>query len=118
MEGAIGCRATIEVNCRSDAAARKLLCNRRIDRESRNAMNWNQIEGRWDQLTGQVKSQWGKLTDDDLKNIAGKRQQLIGKLQERYGIMKDDIEKQVNHWLGSVEPEHSAEPETPAAKQP
>jgi uncharacterized protein YjbJ (UPF0337 family) len=30
-------------------------------------MNWNQIEGRWDQLAGQVKSQWGKLTDDDLK---------------------------------------------------
>ena len=26
----------------------------------------------------------GKLTDDDLKNIAGKRQPLVGKLQERY----------------------------------
>ena len=47
-------------------------------------MNWDQIEGGWDQLAGQVKSQWGKLTDDDLKNIAGKRQQLVGKLQERY----------------------------------
>jgi uncharacterized protein YjbJ (UPF0337 family) len=48
-------------------------------------MNWTQIEGRWDQWAGQAKSQWGKLTDDDLKNIAGKRQQLVGQLQERYG---------------------------------
>jgi len=84
-------------------------------------MNWNQIEGRWDQLAGQVKSQWGKLTDDDLKNIAGKRQQLVGKLQERYGILKDDIEKQVNHWLGTVKSDHAPDaPDSkpPAAKQP
>lgn len=68
-------------------------------------MNWNQIEGRWDQLAGHVKSQWGKLTDDDLKNIAGKRQQLVGKLQERYGVLKEDIENQVNVWLDGIKPE-------------
>jgi uncharacterized protein YjbJ (UPF0337 family) len=72
-------------------------------------MNWNQIEGRWDQLAGQVKSQWGKLTDDDLKNIAGKRQQLVGKLQERYGVLKEDLEKQVNHWLGTVKTDEPAD---------
>jgi uncharacterized protein YjbJ (UPF0337 family) len=77
-------------------------------------MNWDQIEGRWDQFAGQVKVQWGKLTDDDLKTIAGKRQQLVGKLQERYGIVKADIEKQVNTWLGSVKPEHSSAPPPPA----
>jgi uncharacterized protein YjbJ (UPF0337 family) len=93
-------------------------------------MNWTQIEGRWDQLAGQVKSQWGKLTDDDLKNIAGKRQQLVGKLQERYGILKEDIEKQVNEWLGGVNLDHAAAsstvsspptasaPATPPSKQP
>lgn len=93
-------------------------------------MNWTQIEGRWDQLAGQVKSQWGKLTDDDLKNIAGKRQQLVGKLQERYGILKEDIEKQVNEWLGGIKPDQTsasppvsspptpAAPATPASKQP
>jgi uncharacterized protein YjbJ (UPF0337 family) len=70
-------------------------------------MNWNQIEGRWDQFAGQVKSQWGKLSDDDLKNIAGKRQQLVGKLQERYGVLKEELEKQVNHWLGTVKPDQT-----------
>src|SRR4051794_8970884 len=35
-------------------------------------MNWNQIEGQWHQLAGQIKSEWAKVTDDDLKNVAGK----------------------------------------------
>jgi uncharacterized protein YjbJ (UPF0337 family) len=65
-------------------------------------MNWNQIEGQWHQLLGHAKSTWGKLTDDDLKNIAGKRDQLIGKLQERYGVMKEDAEKQVSDWIEKV----------------
>lgn len=77
-------------------------------------MNWNQIEGRWDQLAGQVKSQWGKLTDDDVKNIAGKRQQLVGKLQERYGVLKEDLEKQVNAWLDGVKTEEASATPTPA----
>ena len=82
-------------------------------------MNWSQIEGRWDQLAGQVKSQWGKLTDDDLKNIAGKRQQLVGKLQERYGVIKEDIEKQVNAWLDGVQPEEGpASPPPPTPRTP
>lgn len=70
-------------------------------------MNWIQIEGRWDQLAGQVKSQWGKLIDDDLKNMAGKRQLLVGKLQERYGVLKGDIESHVNDWIGKVKPERT-----------
>jgi len=69
-------------------------------------MNWNQIEGQWRNLSGQVKSQWAKLTDDDLKNIAGKKEQLIGKLQQRYGIVKDDAETQINKWLAKINPGH------------
>jgi uncharacterized protein YjbJ (UPF0337 family) len=66
-------------------------------------------------LAGQVKSQWGKLTDDDLKNIAGKRQQLVGKLQERYGVLRGDIEKQINEWIGKVQAAPS-EPAVPATE--
>lgn len=67
-------------------------------------MNWMQMEGQWHQLTGQVKSTWGKLTDDDVKDISGKKDQLIGKLQERYGVLKAEAEKQVNEWLGNISP--------------
>jgi len=63
-------------------------------------MNWDRIKGNWNQLTGNVKSQWGKLTDDDLQVVAGHRDQLAGKIQERYGIAKDEAEKQVAEWEG------------------
>jgi uncharacterized protein YjbJ (UPF0337 family) len=61
-------------------------------------MNWDVVEGKWKQLKGDVKRQWGKLTDDDLDVIEGNRDKLIGKIQESYGIGKDDADRQVNDW--------------------
>lgn len=61
-------------------------------------MNWDTIEGKWKQMKGSVKQQWGKLTDDDLDVIAGKKDVLVGKLQERYGITRDEATKQVRDW--------------------
>ena len=62
-------------------------------------MDWNRVEGNWKQLKGQVKEQWGKLTDDDLDVIAGRREQLEGKLQERYGLTKDKVRSEVDSWF-------------------
>jgi uncharacterized protein YjbJ (UPF0337 family) len=67
-------------------------------------MNWEQIEGQWLQFTGNVRSRWGKLTDDDLAQVAGKKDQLVGRVQERYGVLKEDAEKQVDLWLSRVKP--------------
>lgn len=61
-------------------------------------MNWDIIEGNWNQAKGKVKEQWGKLTDDDLSTISGKREQLAGKLQQRYGIAKDEVEAQLKNF--------------------
>jgi uncharacterized protein YjbJ (UPF0337 family) len=79
-------------------------------------MNWTQIEGRWQTLSGQLKSQWAKLTDDDVANIAGKRDQLLGKLQERYGVLKEDADKQIDKWLAMLKSEPAVTPE--AATKP
>ena len=58
-------------------------------------MNWDVIAGNWKQFKGNVKEQWGKLTDDNLDAIAGRRDQLAGRIQEAYGITKDQAELQV-----------------------
>lgn len=58
-------------------------------------MNHDTISGQWKQLGGQIKKQWGKLTDDDLKVIEGNAQMLAGRLQERYGLAREEAEKQV-----------------------
>ncbi len=65
-------------------------------------MNWERVEGQWNQLKGELKSKWAKLTDDDLRIVGGKKDQLIGKLQERYGVMKDEAERQVNEWVAKL----------------
>jgi uncharacterized protein YjbJ (UPF0337 family) len=61
-------------------------------------MNWDVIKGKWKQFRGGVKSRWGRLTDNDLKEIEGDREKLIGKVQERYGHDRDKAEKEVDAW--------------------
>jgi uncharacterized protein YjbJ (UPF0337 family) len=65
-------------------------------------MNWDQMEGKWKQVRGSVKQQWGKLTDSDLDQIAGKREMLLGKLQERYGIVREEAHRKADEWLRTV----------------
>ena len=61
-------------------------------------MNSDQFQGKWKQMKGAVKEQWGKLTNDDLDVIDGKQDQLVGKIQERYGLTKEEAAKQFKDW--------------------
>jgi len=62
-------------------------------------MNSDQLKGNWKQLMGNAKKQWGKLTDDDLKQVEGHKDKLVGKIQERYGSTREEAEKQADDWL-------------------
>ncbi len=78
-------------------------------------MNWDQMEGKWKQVKGSVKTKWGKLTDDDLDVIAGKKDQLVGRIQERYGVAKDDAQRQVDEWNDTLDQETDRARERQAA---
>jgi uncharacterized protein YjbJ (UPF0337 family) len=54
-------------------------------------------------MKGQVKTRWGKLTDDDLTQIEGHRDVLLGKLRERYGDTKDELEDELDQWVTSLD---------------
>ncbi|HVP34919.1 MAG TPA: CsbD family protein [Steroidobacteraceae bacterium] len=56
------------------------------------------VAGAWHQIKGKVKEQWGKLTEDDLKELEGHAEQLAGKLQERYGLLHKEAERQVQEF--------------------
>lgn len=58
-------------------------------------MNANIFEGKWEEIKGQIKKTWGKLTDDDFTQIKGKQQEIYGKLQKHYGYTQDQAEKAV-----------------------
>ena len=62
-------------------------------------MNWDQVKGKWRQLSGSVKSQWGKLTDDEIAQIDGDREKLTGVIQEKYGVARDEAERQADEWM-------------------
>jgi uncharacterized protein YjbJ (UPF0337 family) len=62
-------------------------------------MNRDQLEGKWKQMKGEAKVQWGKLTDDDLDQVSGNSEKLIGRVQERYGYERDQAEKEVDAFL-------------------
>ncbi|MGH8191603.1 MAG: CsbD family protein [Rhodanobacteraceae bacterium] len=58
-------------------------------------MNHDKIDAQWKQPTGELKTRWGELTDDDLKVADGNAGYLVGKLQERYGIAHDETKKRI-----------------------
>ena len=65
-------------------------------------MNWDQMEGKWMQMKGVARKQWGKLTDDDLDRANGKFDVLAGLLQEKYGYTRqratEEIDKRVTEY--------------------
>ena len=65
-------------------------------------MNWDQIEGAWKELKGKAKSQWGRLTDDDIDNVEGRREQLAGVLQQRYGKTRAEVDKEIDKWMSTI----------------
>lgn len=62
-------------------------------------INTDILAGKWKQAKGEIKKQWGKLTDDDLDVIEGEHDKLVGLVQERYGYAREDAEREVNRFL-------------------
>ncbi|HCU08430.1 MAG TPA: general stress protein CsbD [Clostridiales bacterium] len=61
-------------------------------------MNTDILEGKWEQVKGEMQKKWGKLTNDDLDVIKGNSKILAGKLQEHYGLTKEDAEKEIENF--------------------
>jgi len=62
-------------------------------------VNRDTLKGQWKQLRGEIQSQWGRLTDDDLDVIKGEYTQLVGRIQERYGHSREEAEREVDEYL-------------------
>ena len=60
-----------------------------------NPMNQDILAGKWKQMRGELKTWWGKLTDDDVDRIGGQKDKLIGLLQEKYGYTRAQAEQEI-----------------------
>jgi uncharacterized protein YjbJ (UPF0337 family) len=61
-------------------------------------MKWDRIEADWKQFVGTAKARWDKLTEDQLRAIAGQREQLAGSIQKAYGITLEASRRQIDQW--------------------
>ena len=61
-------------------------------------MTSDRLAGAWLQIRGTLKEKWGKLTEDDLKQLEGNAERLAGKLQERYGLAREEAERQMKEF--------------------
>ena len=64
-----------------------------------NPMNQDIFAGQWKQMRGELKSGWGKLTDDDFDKIGGQQDKLLGVLQEKYGYDRAQAQQEVERRL-------------------
>lgn len=62
-------------------------------------MNRGVLQGKWKQIRGKVREQWGQMADHELDKIAGKREQLAGLVQERNGYTKEKAEQGIDNIL-------------------
>jgi len=62
-------------------------------------MNEDILKGKWKEIKGQLKQQWGKLTDDQISQVNGSYTELEGALQKSYGYQKDQAKREINSFL-------------------
>lgn len=56
-------------------------------------INQQTLQGNWHEIQGKLRSKWGSLTDDDVKEFDGNVEQLIGKIQKKTGAARESIEQ-------------------------
>lgn len=61
-------------------------------------MNRDTLEENWQQVRGEAKTKWSRLTEDDLQQVDGEYDRFVGRLQERYGMEEEKARRQVEEW--------------------
>jgi uncharacterized protein YjbJ (UPF0337 family) len=62
-------------------------------------INSDVLMGKWKQLKGKVRQQWGDLTNDDVDRIQGNYEEFAGILQERYGYSREEADRQIDDFV-------------------
>ncbi len=52
-----------------------------------------QLEGKWNEVSGRLKEKWGVLTDDDLSRAEGSVEHLVGVIQQKTGRGREEVEQ-------------------------
>ena len=64
-------------------------------------MNEDVLKGKWQEIQGDVKKTWGRLTDDEVMVIDGESEKLVGLLQTKYGYAKEKANKELDDFINN-----------------
>ena len=57
------------------------------------------LKGKWRRIKGDIRQDWGKLTNNDLDRVEGTINKLFGLLQEKYGYAKEKAKEEFSHFV-------------------
>ena len=63
-------------------------------------MNKRILQGKWRRLRGNLKTEWGRLTENDRRQLDGRLDQMLGLVQERYGYSRAGASKLLARYVG------------------
>lgn len=62
-------------------------------------LNEDTIKGKWNEIKGEIRTQWGKMTEDELEKSSGNMTSIAGLIQQRYGAKKEEVQEKLNNIL-------------------
>lgn len=68
-------------------------------------MNSDIVKGKWQDIKGEIRNVWGKITDDELESVKGNLTSIAGLIQQRYGEAKDVVSEKLNRIMGQASSE-------------
>jgi len=61
-------------------------------------MDWLQIEDGWTKYLASAKTQWSKLSEEQLAATRGRREILCARVRDAYGLSAEQSDFQVSEW--------------------
>ena len=59
-------------------------------------LNEDTIKGKWNEIKGEIRTQWGNMTEDELEKSSGNMTSIVGLIQQRYGAKKEEVSEKLN----------------------
>jgi uncharacterized protein YjbJ (UPF0337 family) len=59
------------------------------------------IEQKWNEWKTEVRAHWGRLTEEDWRQIEADKEQLLTALENRYGYSRADAEREVEQFVAT-----------------
>ena len=59
-------------------------------------MNQSILHGKWKEIKGDLRSAWGRITEDEWEQTKGDMSAIAGLIQQRYGQEKSEIAEKLS----------------------